>query len=67
MDDPDRLQAFEDFFEAYGRAVGLGDPSRLQVWEDLGLTLSQLRVLHILNAEPGMTAGTRPPFSRQDG
>lgn len=58
MDSPERLQDLEDFFEAYARAVGLSDPSRLQVWEDLGLTLSQLRVLHILNADPGMTAGT---------
>ena len=41
----------------WARAVALADPSRLEVWEDLGLTMSQLRVLSILNRNPGMTAG----------
>ena len=41
----------------YNYAAVLADPARLQVWEDLGLTMSQLRVLHTLNGDPGMTAG----------
>lgn len=48
----------EDFcLTEYSYATTLADPARLAVWEDLGLTMSQLRVLHILNADPGMTAG----------
>ena len=41
----------------YGRAAGIFDPNRLQVWEELGLTMSQLRVLYMLQAAPGTPAG----------
>ena len=41
----------------WGRSVALADPSRLEAWEDLGLTMSQLRVLVILQRDPGVTAG----------
>lgn len=41
----------------YGRAAGIFDPNRLEVWEELGLTMSQLRVLYMLQAAPGTPAG----------
>ena len=41
----------------YGRAAGVFDPNRLEVWEELGLTMSQLRVLYMLQARPGAPAG----------
>lgn len=41
----------------YGRAVVLADPSRFDVWEALGLTMSQIRVLFLLHREPGIMAG----------
>ena len=52
-----RAELLELLLTEYSYAAVLADPARLQVWEDLGLTMSQLRVLHILNADPGMTAG----------
>ncbi len=47
----------ESILNNYGRAAGVFDPNRLEVWEELGLTMSQLRVLHMLQAEPGTPAG----------
>ena len=47
----------EDIVGNYGRAAGIFDPNRLEVWEELGLTMSQLRVLFLLNATPGAPAG----------
>lgn len=47
----------EDILESYGRLAGVFDPNRLEVWEELGLTMSQLRVLYMLQAGPGTPAG----------
>ncbi len=47
----------EQILDNYGRAAGIFDPNRLEVWEDLGLTMSQLRVLYMLQAAPGTPAG----------
>ena len=47
----------ESILENYGRAAGIFDPNRLEVWEELGLTMSQLRVLYMLQAGPGTPAG----------
>ncbi len=47
----------ERIFSNYGRAAGIFDPNRLEVWEELGLTMSQLRVLYMLQAGPGTPAG----------
>ncbi len=47
----------ETILDNYGRAAGIFDPNRLEVWEELGLTLSQLRVLYMLQAGPGTPAG----------
>ena len=47
----------ENILSNYGRAAGVFDPNRLEVWEELGLTMSQLRVLYMLQAGPGTPAG----------
>ncbi len=47
----------ESILDNYGRAAGVFDPNRLEVWEELGLTMSQLRVLYMLQAGPGTPAG----------
>ncbi len=47
----------ENILDNYGRAAGVFDPNRLEVWEELGLTMSQLRVLYMLQAGPGTPAG----------
>lgn len=52
---PDQL--IEQIINHYGRAAGMFDPNRLEVWEELGLTMSQLRVLFMLIAIPGAPAG----------
>ncbi len=57
MADDARAALLERVLAEYGPAVTLADPARLQDWEDIGLTMSQLRVLMILNRERGMTAG----------
>ncbi len=48
----------ETILDNYGRAAGVFDPNRLEVWEELGLTMSQLRVLYMLQAGPGTPAGS---------
>ena len=52
----------ENILNNYGRAAGVFDPNRLEVWEELGLTMSQLRVLHLLQAGPGTPAGAVAAF-----
>src|SRR4030042_4976756 len=41
----------------YGRTLALVDPSRLEAWVGLGLTMTQLGVLFLLRQEAGMPAG----------
>ncbi len=50
-------ELIEDILLSYGRLAGVFDPNRLEVWEELGLTMSQLRVLYMLQAGPGTPAG----------
>ncbi len=50
-------QLIERIIDHYGRAAGMFDPNRLEVWDELGLTMSQLRVLFMLIAIPGAPAG----------
>ena len=47
----------DSILDNYGRAAGVFDPNRLEVWEELGLTLSQLHVLYMLQGAPGTPAG----------
>ena len=51
--DPLREQAFILF----ARAITRFDPGRLEAWVELGLTMTQLRVLFLLRAEGGASAG----------
>ena len=42
---------------AYGRALAVADPIRLQFWDDRGLTMTQLRLMYLLLAGDGRPAG----------
>ncbi len=57
MVDQRRSELLERVFIEYRYAAVLADPARLAAWEDRELTMSQLRVLFILNGDRGMTAG----------
>ena len=48
----------ERAFHLFGRAITRFDPGRLEAWVELGLTMTQLRVLFLLRAEGGASAGT---------
>lgn len=41
----------------YGRATRVLDPMRMQVWEHMGLSLPQLRILFRVRARPGIDLG----------
>ncbi|HUS82873.1 MAG TPA: MarR family transcriptional regulator [Dehalococcoidia bacterium] len=43
--------------EAYGRAILTIDPVRVRLWEDQGLTVLQLRLVHMLLANDRMSVG----------
>ncbi|TET95619.1 MAG: MarR family transcriptional regulator, partial [Dehalococcoidia bacterium] len=47
----------ERAFYLLSRAVARSDPGRLEAWVELGLTMTQLRVLFVLRAEDGASAG----------
>lgn len=47
----------ERVLRLYARAMSLLDPSRSQFWDELRLTMSQLRVLFFLRRERGATVG----------
>ena len=48
-----RKQQVADATLLYARAARLLDPLRLQVWEDLGITFPQLRILFLIRHRPG--------------
>ena len=47
----------DEAFQLFGRVVTRSDPGRLEAWVGLGLTMTQLRVLFMLRAEGGLSAG----------
>jgi DNA-binding MarR family transcriptional regulator len=47
----------EAAIDAYAAAIRLVDPIRLAVWEDLGLTTAQLRILYALYRAPDLPLG----------
>ena len=47
----------ERAFYLFARAMTRSDPGRLEAWVELGLTMTQLRVLFLLRAENGASAG----------
>jgi DNA-binding MarR family transcriptional regulator len=47
----------ERAFQALARTITRFDPGRLEAWVELGLTMTQLRVLFILTGEDGASAG----------
>jgi DNA-binding MarR family transcriptional regulator len=47
----------ERAFHLFARAIARFDPGRLEAWVELGLTMTQLRVLFLLRAEGGASAG----------
>ncbi len=52
----DGAELRDEAFQLFGRLVVRSDPSRLEAWVGLGLTLTQLRVLFILRVEDGLSA-----------
>ncbi len=54
MDEPNLC---EEAFLLFGRVLTRSDPGRLEAWAHLGLSMTQLRVLFILRAEEGLSAG----------
>ena len=42
---------------AYARAMLVSDPLRVALWDDQGLTVPQLRLVHLLFREGGISAG----------
>ncbi len=48
----------DEAFNLFGRLVARSDPSRFEAWTDLGLTLTQLRVLFLLRSGDGLNART---------
>jgi DNA-binding MarR family transcriptional regulator len=47
----------ERAFSLFGQAMARSDPGRLEGWVELGLTITQLRVLFRLRADDGTPAG----------
>ncbi len=47
----------ERVFHLLGRTLSRLDPGRVEAWVELGLTMTQLRVLFVLRAEEGASAG----------
>jgi len=53
----DQEEVIEQTIRLYGRTLALVDPSRLEAWVGLGLTMTQLGVLFLLRREVGAPAG----------
>ena len=53
----DQEEIIEQTIRLYGRTLALVDPSRLEAWVGLGLTMTQLGVLFLLRREVGAPAG----------
>ncbi len=53
----DQSESIEQAVRLYVRSLGLVDPIRFQRWGEQDLTLAQLRLLMLLRARPGATAG----------
>lgn len=47
----------DEAFHLLGKIISRSDPGRLEEWAGLGLTLTQLRVLFLLRAQPALPAG----------
>lgn len=47
----------DEAFQLFARILTRFDPSRLEAWVGLGLTMTQVRVLFLLRAEGGLSAG----------
>ena len=56
MQVPEHDTLLEEAFHLLGRTIARVDPGRLEAWVELGLTMTQLRVLFILRAEDGASA-----------
>lgn len=52
----DRRTLLDDAFQLLARTITRFDPGRLEAWVELGLTMTQLRVLFILRVEGGASA-----------
>ncbi len=47
----------DEAISLYGRAASLVDPNRIELWDELGLTIPQLRVVFFLRREPNAASG----------
>lgn len=54
---PQSEHAVDTAARYFARALNLFDPMRFRAWAELGLTTTQLRVLFLVGATPGVTAG----------
>ena len=53
----DRPRLLSESAQLYGRATRVLDPMRMQVWEHMGLSLPQLRILFRVRSRPGIDLG----------
>lgn len=53
----DNNDQLEEAFQLLARTIMRSDPSRLEAWAGLGLTMTQLRVLFLVRENEGASAG----------
>jgi len=53
----DNNDQLEEAFQLLARTIVRSDPSRLETWAGLGLTMTQLRVLFLVRENEGASAG----------